>query len=352
MRPSSKALLVAAVTTAATGVALAQSPPAPQPAPTPAAPAPPRPAAPTAQPAPPAPPQPAPPQPAPPAPAPEGEPAVPPISDSAPLPGGDLALPPPPPPPPPPRVEQPPLTLAKGKLLIAGSTLNVNLSSGAVGQPVSLAPSIWYGVDDRLTLGLTHDFGTTPWTPRPRFRTITTFDGIRNPLVETGGPGICVTGDDHGCSGIYDNVGVDGLYALAHGALELAGHAGLDAGSFDPFLLQLRLGVLGRYAVNERLAIVFDPRLRFGLTERDSNQELLDLPVWAWYAVDPRLAVYFHTGLGAELASFGDTYAIPLQVGGDYRLDARLTVGADFAFTRVNDGLDERALGLRVAYAL
>ena len=257
-------------------------------------------------------------------------------------------MPPPPPPPP----EAPPLTLAKGKILIAGSTLNMNLSSGAVGQPVSLAPSVWYGVDDKLTVGLTHDFGTTPWTPRPRFRTVTSFDGIRNPLVETGGPGICITGDDNGCSGIYDNVGVDGLYALDGGPIDLAGHGGLDLGAFDPFLLQLRIGVLGRYTVNEWLSIVFDPRLRLGLTERDSNKELIDLPVWAWYAVDPRLGVYFHTGLSGELTSLGDTYAIPLQIGATYQVDPKLAIGADLAFTRVNDSFDERALGLRAIYAL
>ncbi len=211
---------------------------------------------------------------------------------------------------------------------------------------------MWYGVDDKLTVGLTHDFGTTVWTPRPRSRTVTAFDGIGNPLPQTGGPGICITGDDNGCSGVYDNVGVDGLYALQRGRLDLAGHGGLDIGSFDPFLLQFRLGVLGRYTVNEWLSVVFDPRLRFGLTERDSNKELLDLPVWAWYAVDAKLGVYFHTGLSGELSSFGDTYAIPLQIGGSYQLNEQLSVGLDLGFTRVNDSLDERALGLRATYAL
>ncbi len=342
----SKALIFAAGTVATTGIALAQNPPpagapAPQrPAPTPVPTPDPTPAAPPAG------------EPAPPA----GEPAVPPtepapIVQPAPPPVSAPAQPPEPEAPPPPE-GPPPLTLGKGKILIAGSTITFNLSSGDFAQPISLAPSVWYGIDDKLTIGLTHDGGTTPWTPRPRIRTITTFDGIFNRLTETGGPGICVTGDDHGCSGIYDNVGVDGLYALPLGTLGLAAHGALDVGSFDPFLLQLRLGVLGRYPVSDRISIFFDPRLRFGLTNRESNQELIDLPVWAWYAVDERIGAYLHTGLAGELSDFGRTYAIPLQLGGSYQLDERLTLGLDLAFTRLNDGFGDRVLGLRAAYAL
>jgi len=348
----SKAVLVGATTLATSGYALAQTPPTgAQPTRPPAGP--PAPPAGT-QPAPPAPP--APPQPNPPpgtdtTPPPDGE-QPPPGTEVEPPPTATPELPPIPEAPPPPAPKTPSLTLAPGKALIAGSTFVHNSSSGAVGQPVSLAPSLWYGVDDRLTIGLTHDGGTTPWTPRPRIRTITTFDGIRNPLVETGGPGICISGDDNGCSGIYDNAGIDGLYALLQAPLALAAHAALEAGSFDPFLLQLRIGALGLYAVNDRLSIAFDPRLRFGLTERDSNKERIDLPVWIWYAAHERVGVYLHTGIEGEITSFGDTYAIPLQVGGSYRLTAPLTLGLDLAFTRVNDGLDARVFGLRAAYAL
>jgi hypothetical protein len=349
----SKALLVAAGTIAPTGIARAQVPPpagAPTPTPTAGAPTP-TPTPPAGAPVPPPPGEPAPPPVDEQAPPPVDEQAPPPVSAPTPPPVAEVALPPPPPEAPPP-AGPPPLTLGKGKLLIAGSTVNVNLSSEAVAQPISLAPSVWYGVDDRLTLGLTHDGGSTPWTPRPGLRTVTTFDGIGNPLPETGGFGICVTGDDNGCSGVYDNVGIDGLYSLRQDRLSLAGHAGLDLGSFDPFLLQLRIGALGRYQVNDRISIVFDPRLRFGITERESNKELIDLPIWAWYAVNERVGVYFHTGLSGQLDGFGDSYAIPLQIGGDYQVNEQLTAGLDFAFLRVNDGLGGRGLGLRVAYAL
>lgn len=230
------------------------------------------------------------------------------------------------------------LTLGKGKILIAGQTLNVNLSSDAVAKPISLAPSIWYGVSDKLTLGLTHDFGTTPWTPGP-----------------TPGLGICLTGAENGCGDAYSNFGVDGLYGLKAGKFSLAAHPALDIGSFDPFLLRLRIGVLGTYAVNDKITIAFDPRIGIGLTERDVNKESLDIPVYGWYGINEKLSAYLATGIGGPLSGFGDSYRIPLGLGGNYKVSDQLTAGLDFWFMNLlgnGGGADARALSLRVAYAL
>lgn len=246
----------------------------------------------------------------------------------------------------------PPLTLYKGKILIAGSTMNINLSADAVGEPISLAPSVWYGVDDKLTIGLTHDGGSTPWSPRPAFRSITVPDGLGGTITAVGGAGICLTGDEGGCSGVYDNVGVDALYSLKNERFSLAAHPGIDIGSFDPFILGLRLGVLGRYLVNDKISIVFDPRLRFGITERDTLGEAIDIPVWAWYEINDKISAYFHTGLAGYFDGFGDNFQIPLQIGASYVVNAKLTAGLDFGFLGVNDSFDGRAIGLRVAYAL
>jgi hypothetical protein len=253
-----------------------------------------------------------------------------------------------------------PLTLFKGKILIAGSTLNFNLSADAVGKPISLAPSVWYGVDDKLTVGLTHDSGTTPWSPRPGIRTITVtvppipgVPGSGGTVTGGKGLGICLTGDENGCSGVYDNVGVDALYSLKDEQLSLAAHPGIDVLSFDPFSLNVRLGVLGRYLVNDKISLVFDPRIGIGITERDAgNKEFLDVPVWAWYAVNPQISAYVHTGFNGFLDGFGDTLAIPLQVGANYMVNAQLTVGLDFGFSSIDEGVDGRVLGLRAVYAL
>jgi outer membrane protein W len=249
-----------------------------------------------------------------------------------------------------------PFTLAKGKILIAGSTVNFNLSADAVGEPISLAPSVWYGVQDKLTVGLTHDFGTTPWTPRPAFRTFTATIVIppNPPVTVTGsaGAGICLTGEDSGCPHFYDNLGVDALYSLKTEKLTLAAHPGLDIISLDEFTLGLRIGALGRYLVNDKISVTFDPRLGFGLTDRDFNKEFIDVPVWAWYAVDQKISAYLHTGFNATFDGFGDSLGIPLQIGANYKVNDKLTAGLDFGFTRINDTADARVLGLRAVYAL
>lgn len=299
----SKALLIAAGSIATTGVALAQDDSPEEAAP------------------------------------PEGEPASPPEESAEPEPARAPA--------------GPPLTLYKGKILIAGSTVNINLSADSVAEPISLAPSVWYGVDDKLTLGLTHDFGSTPWTPRPAFRSITVPDGLGGSITAVAGAGICLTGEEGGCNRPYDNVSAEGLYSLKNERLSLAAHPGLDIVSFDPFALAVRLGVLGRYLVNDKLSLVFDPRLRFGITERDAgNKEFIDLPIWVWYAVNDKISAYLHTGLNSAFEEFGDSVSIPLQIGGNYMVSPKLTAGLDFGFTKLNDGADGRVLGLRIAYAL
>ncbi len=269
----------------------------------------------------------------------------PPLEEMPPEPMGEEAAKPP--------VDAPPLTLAKGKFVIAGSTLNFSLSADAIGEPTSLAPSVWYGVDDKITVGLTHDGGTTPWSPRPAIRTFSSVDLMGNAVTVAAGGGICLTGEDGGCGGAYDNVGFDALYALKQGKLTLAAHPGLDIGSFDPFRLALRIGALGRYIVDDKISIVFDPRLQFGFTDRDAgNKEAIDLPVWGWYAIDAKISAYVHTGISGAFDGFGDSYSIPLQFGGNYVVNEKLTAGLDFGFTRLNDGVDGRVLGLRAVYAL
>ena len=37
--------------------------------------------------------------------------------------------------------------------------IDVNMSADAVGKPFSIAPDIYYGVSDKLSVGLTHDTG-------------------------------------------------------------------------------------------------------------------------------------------------------------------------------------------------
>jgi hypothetical protein len=248
----------------------------------------------------------------------------------------------------------PSLVVEKGKIQIMGSTLNINLSSDAVGKPVFLAPSVYYGVNEKLSVGITHDSGTTMWTPRPALR-FTTIDVLGVPVQAAAGAGICVTGEENGCPKVYDNIGLDAIYGIKAEKFSLAGHGGLDVFSFDPAILQLRVGVLGRYMASDKIGIVFDPRIRIGLTERDLNKEAIDIPVWLWYNINPKAHVALNTGIAGPLDGFGDAFTVPVGFNFTYGVNDKLGVGADFSFLNLigkNGDADGRMLGLRAQYAL
>ena len=229
--------------------------------------------------------------------------------------------------------------------------LGINLSTDAVAKPISLSPDIWYGVNEKLTLGLIHSaVGST---------------GIQG----IPGTSLCLTGSDNGCGKLYDNVGIDARYTLKSGAkFQLALDAGLFVNSFDPFALSLKAGVAGRYRLGKKAALEFSPNLFFGITARDGstngmvtvagNQEVLTVPVNLIYALDEKI------GLMAQLAfsvppfkDAGDLYTFGFAVGGSYAINKQLSLELIFALpllaTGIQDagGVDARTLTLGGSYA-
>jgi hypothetical protein len=242
----------------------------------------------------------------------------------------------------------------KGKIQIMGETININLSADAVAKPVFFTPSVYYGVNEKLSVGLTHDRGTTMWTPRPGLRLIT-IDVLGTPVLVGAGAGICISGEENGCPKVYDNLGLDAIYSVTSEKFSFAAHGGLDIASFDPMLLQLRVGGLGRYMATDKVAIVFDPRVTIGITERDFNKEQIDVPVWGWFMANDKLAAYLHLGIAGPLDGFGDAFSVPLGLGANYMVNEKLTVGGDFQFVNLlgkGGDADGRVLGLRVGYQI
>ncbi len=233
----------------------------------------------------------------------------------------------------------PGLVLGKGKILIAGETVNINMSASLVGKPFSLAPSIYYGVSDKLSIGVTHDLGTQPSAP-----------GVLP------GAGICLSGTSSGCAKVYNNAGIDVLFGLSAAKFSAAFHGGVDFLSLDPLFVDLRVGLLGRYMVSDKIAITFDPRIDIGLTKRDmGNKGLLSVPAYLWFMASAKLGIYASSGIGGNLDKFGDNYKIPLGAGVTFKANEKLSVGGDFSFSNIGGkghSADGRALGLRVAYAL
>jgi hypothetical protein len=235
----------------------------------------------------------------------------------------------------PPDIGDDQFTLPKGKLFIDGE-IGINLSKDLAFKPISISPDIYYGVTDDLTLGLIHSgTGSTG-------------------LLGVVGTSLCLGGEDRGCDGVYRNVGLDARYRLK-GPLAVDG--GIYVGDFDPFFLQIKLGLLARHRWG-KLSLEANPNIFFGLTHRDEgNKERLAIPVTAGYQVIPKLTLNLQAGLLTPFSHAGDFWRLQLAVGARYRVNDHLDLGLAFTLPDLvggddTTGADIRTLTLGVAYAL
>ncbi len=240
--------------------------------------------------------------------------------------------------------EEQQLTLPGGKLFL-DAFLEVSLSKDAAFKPVSLAPDLWYGINDDLTLGLVHSGrGATG-------------------IFGTYGNGLCFTGKSNGCanpsgtSKVYNHVGVDARYQLLRKTgISVAGDGGLYVNYFDPFQLALKLGAVGRFHTGA-VSVELDPSLFFGMTKRSAgNKEVLTVPATFMYAVTPKVGVAAQLALSlpfqtTELTMFGLSVGVQYFITDQLILDAVFSLPAMFGGSAVPDGVDMRALTLGVAYA-
>lgn len=178
--------------------------------------------------------------------------------------------------------------------------LRMNLSEGRAFEPVSLAPHLYWGVSDELTLGITHR------------------------------EGICL----NPCGGKrYNDAGFGLLLWLAESDdFELDLNAGVQARSFDPFFLGIRAGVIGRVTFGST-AFVFDPSLYVGFTERDQgNREELVLPFWFYFQATDTVVPFVSAMLVGPLDGFGDSYSIPVEGGSVFEVSEDVDLGAYLRF--------------------
>jgi hypothetical protein len=236
--------------------------------------------------------------------------------------------------------------------------LNVGASDGAGGEPVSLNPSVYYGVTDALTVGLRHFVG------------------------------VCVTGEGAGCRSVYDDASLDAVYALggtelAAGRVDVAAGAALNAGPLDPFALGGEVRLHARWAAG-RFGAYLTPTLGFGITERDTllvgddairlplafplyttsgfgwtwerpgrNREWLAVPVTLAYGVTDRLTlaagIAVAGSLDDEVQSFDDGYVVPASLAASYAVKSGLDVGASFTLpSALGPNEDTSLRGFRV----
>lgn len=259
------------------------------------------------------------------------------------------------------RLAHRPLALPAGTVEVV-APLNVGASDGAGGEPVSLNPSVYYGVTDALTVGLRHFVG------------------------------VCLTGEDAGCREVYDDASIDAVYALGGvetgaGRMDLATGAALNAGSLDPLALGGEVRLHARWASGP-FAAYLTPTFGFGVTERDTvlgpqdanrlpiafplyttggfgwyweqagrNREWLAVPLTLVLGVTERLSVAggiaVAGGLDGDVAPFEDGYVVPASVAASYALRPGIDLGASFTMPSVagpNEDTDLR--GFRVFSAL
>jgi len=218
--------------------------------------------------------------------------------------------------------------------------IEMNLSADAAFKPFSIAPDLWYGQSDKLTIGLVHSFlGKT---------------GIMGGF----GSSLCLAGASGGCQGVYNNVGVDARYQLKDGGFGIAFDGGLFVQDFDPFQLALKLGIVGRWRPQptSKLAVDISPNMFFGLTGRDggggmgdvANKEVLTLPATLLYAAKPKLALAFQLGFVVPFENAGTTFFIPVSFGADYMLSKRTSIDGAFTVLHLAAGDDAGGKGFDV----
>ncbi|WP_428261318.1 hypothetical protein [Haliangium sp.] len=223
------------------------------------------------------------------------------------------------------------MTLPKGTLLAQGF-IEVNLSADNVIKPVSLSPDIWYGLNDDLSLGLVHSAPGSGGF----------YGGV--------GTSLCLTGEDNGCgAGVYHNLGLDARYNLLEGVLPLAVDGGVFISDFDPFLLALKVGLVGKW--QGPIAVIFNPNLSVGITERDAgNEEVFSLPLATMYEITPKISVGLQTGIVLPFTDVGNLWRIPLSVGGRFLITGGIWAEAAFTLPAVaggdgiTNGFDARVL--------
>jgi hypothetical protein len=191
----------------------------------------------------------------------------------------------------------------------------INFAANQIGDPTSVAPDVWWGATERLTVGVIHSNSSV--------------DRIE------AGASFCVSHGPNplGCDHWYHGSGVDARYRLDAGPLAVAPRVRLLVRETTPWEPAVTLGALARWS-HDRFGITFDPYLEIGLANRgNGNDDWLFLPIT--FAVQPtcRWAIELSTGWNSRLATARDGWHVPVELGTRARATDHLDLGAAFGIT-------------------
>jgi len=203
------------------------------------------------------------------------------------------------------RVNQP-LTLP-GTMLRIDLPLAVNLSSGFVGEPVSIPASVDLGITDNLQVGIVH------------------------------GTGVCLSGRSNGCPEVYDDAGIRVVLGL-HRQLEqqLAVEAVILATS-----LEASSYVAGGRAAYKRsvgnFGVTVDAGLLAAVSDRSNAavRQLLFANAEGAVQFGESFAAYASVGFDKPIdtaAGVSDRFGVPVRFGAELEPVNKITVAAELGF--------------------
>jgi hypothetical protein len=237
----------------------------------------------------------------------------------------------------------PGLTLPAGKLAVQ-IDVQSNMTADAMGDSISLAPDLAFGITDAVTVALVH--------------TVNNSTGFWSGL-STGS--VCVAGEQ--CGDVYSTGALLSKIAVVNTArVALAGLGGVVY-NVDPFRLGLGAGAeaLVRFG---KLGLHVKPTIYIGLNERDNvmgpNREFVNAPVSLLVAPRAGMQMGVQSGIAGPVDGFGDAYRVPVAVMASHAILPNLTGGLAFSLDRVTGGapagamtpgaLDTRSLTLSVVW--
>ena len=242
------------------------------------------------------------------------------------------------------------MTLPGGGFMLS-AIVETNLAKGAAGKPLSVAPDLWIGLADPLTVGIYHS-GRAATGFLTSFGTGLCFRG-------GGDMGICSLG----LGDIYTAVGGEVRVGLTEGGLATALVLGGLVRTFEPErVISGKAGFLARVHT-KRIAIEISPMAFLGITQRkvagmDFNRDELAVPVTIFIRFAPRFSFALQSGVTFVLKKPGDTYEIPAAAGLSWWVSPHFSIDAAFGLAAVADKddmtkpFDQRSATVGLSYAL
>jgi hypothetical protein len=202
-----------------------------------------------------------------------------------------------------------PLVLARDAVELR-LTAAINTQPRRMASPLSLSPDAWWGVTERLTIGIIHSDASMD-------------------LVTSNGSFCVRTSELSTCDRLYHGGGVDVRYAALDGKLAVAPRLRAVIRDTDPFKPAITAGALVRWR-HGRFAIASDPYLRLPLANAAlGNRVAINLPVW--FEVQPAAGwlIALRTGYDSDLVILDDGGHGTLAVDAVARVTDQLELGLE-----------------------